>query len=146
MTTAQSSIAAAGRLTVGLIFAFTGIGKIVAPAATQAYIASVGLPAPVLAYLVAILVEVGGGVLLVLGYRTRAVAAILAAFTLATAVSFHANFADQNQMIHFLKNLMIAGGLAQLVAFGAGALSLDALIERGRSSVGSLTTARVAAR
>ena len=52
-------------------------------------------------------------------------AAALALFSLATAVSFHSDFADQNQMIHFLKNVMMAGGLLQIVAFGAGALSID---------------------
>ena len=57
----------------------------------------------------------------------------LAAFALATAVSFHNNFADQNQMIHFLKNVMMAGGLLQIVAFGAGALSVD-----NRRSTGDL--------
>jgi putative oxidoreductase len=50
---------------------------------------------------------------------------VLALFALATAVSFHSNFADQNQMIHFLKNVMMAGGLLQIVAFGAGAVSMD---------------------
>jgi putative oxidoreductase len=50
---------------------------------------------------------------------------VLTVFALATALSFHSNFADQNQMIHFLKNVMMAGGLLQIVAFGAGALSLD---------------------
>lgn len=66
----------------------------------------------------------GGGVLIA-GYRMRFVAIALAVFSLATGVSFHNDFADQNQMIHFLKNLMIAGGLLQIAAFGAGALSLD---------------------
>jgi putative oxidoreductase len=65
------------------------------------------------------------GLLLVAGFQARIVAAALALFTLATAVSFHSNFADQNQMIHFLKNVMMAGGLLQIVAFGAGALSID---------------------
>ena len=69
--------------------------------------------------------ELGGGVLLIAGYRVRFVAIALAVFSLATAVSFHNDFADQNQMIHFLKNMMIAGGLLQIAAFGAGALSLD---------------------
>ena len=53
------------------------------------------------------------------------VLSIAVVFALATAVSFHSNFADQNQMIHFLKNVMMAGGLLQIVAFGAGALSVD---------------------
>ena len=51
---------------------------------------------------------------------------VIAIFTLATALFFHNNFADQNQMIHFLKNVAIVGGLLQVAAFGAGALSLDA--------------------
>jgi putative oxidoreductase len=92
---------------------------------TQGYIASVGLPLPILSYLIAITVEVCGGVLLIVGYRTRIVASILAIFTLATALSFHTAFGDQNQMVHFLKNICIAGGLLQVVAFGAGSLSID---------------------
>jgi putative oxidoreductase len=83
------------------------------------------LPVPPLAFAFAVAVELGGGLLLVAGYRTRFVAGALAIFALATAISFHSNFADQNQMIHFLKNVMMAGGLLQIVAFGAGALSVD---------------------
>jgi putative oxidoreductase len=77
------------------------------------------------AWLVAVLTEGGGGLLLLLGFRVRLVALILAAFVVATAVFFHRDFADQNQMIHFLKNLIIVGGLLQIVHFGAGAVSLD---------------------
>ena len=66
-----------------------------------------------------------GGLLLVVGYRVRPAALALAAFSLATTVSFHSNFADQNQMIHFLKNVMMAGGLLQIAAFGAGAISIE---------------------
>jgi putative oxidoreductase len=84
-----------------------------------------GLPFPPLAYAAAVAVELGGGVLLILGYRVRLAALALAVFSLATAVSFHANFADQNQMINFLKNVMIAGGLLQIAAFGAGAISIE---------------------
>jgi putative oxidoreductase len=60
---------------------------------------------------------------------------VLALFSLATAVSFHSNFADQNQMIHFLKNVMMAGGLLQIVAFGAGALSIDNRSAKGGAEV-----------
>jgi putative oxidoreductase len=88
-------------------------------------ISAVGLPFPQLAFAVAVATELGGGLLLIGGYRTRYVATALALFSLATAMSFHNNFADQNQMIHFLKNVMIAGGLLQIVAFGGGALSID---------------------
>src|SRR5258708_38460434 len=82
--------------------------------------AAVVLRPPPLAYGVAVAVELGGGLLLVAGYQARLVAIALALFSIAAAVSFHSNFADQNQMIHFLKNVMMAGGLLQIAAFGAG--------------------------
>ena len=115
----------AGRVLIGLPFAMSGLGKLSAYGATTQMIAAVGLPVPPLAFVVAVAVELGGGLLLIAGWRTRLVASALALFAIATALSFHSNFADQNQMIHFLKNVMLAGGLLQIVAFGAGALSLD---------------------
>jgi putative oxidoreductase len=120
------TLAAAGRILIAVLFLLSGLGKIAAPAMTQAYIASAGLPAPLLGYLIAIIVEVGGGLLLVVGYHTRIVALIMAAFTLVAALVFHHDFTDQNQMIHFLKNIAVAGGLLQVAAFGAGSWSLDA--------------------
>lgn len=131
-----------GRLLIGLPFAMSGFGKLAAFGATTAYIASAGLPAPPLAYAIAVLVELGGGLLLIAGYQVRSVALAMAAFTLAAAVSFHNNFADQNQMIHFLKNVMMAGGLLQIVAFGAGAISLDARLSRGGAAVAQAAHAR----
>ena len=119
-------LAIAGRVLIAALFLLSGLGKIAAPAVTQGYIASAGLPAPLLGYLIAIIIEVGGGLLLMIGYQARGVALILAAFALATALVFHHDFVDQNQMIHFLKNIAIAGGLLQVAAFGAGSLSLDA--------------------
>jgi len=121
----SSYIAAAGRLLMALIFLISGAGKIATPAATLNYIASAGLPLPALGYLIALAVELGGGMLLVVGFQTRAAAIVMTIFTIATAFSFHHDFADQNQMIHFLKNLAMAGGLLQIVAFGAGAFSID---------------------
>ena len=118
-------LAFVGRLLIGLPFAMSGLGKLAAYGPTTAMIAAVGLPVPPLAYAVAVVIELGGGLLLVAGYQNRLVAIALAVFAIATAVSFHSNFADQNQMIHFLKNVMMAGGLLQIVAFGAGALSVD---------------------
>ena len=115
----------AGRLMIGLPFAMSGLGKLAAYGATTGMISAAGLPLPPLAFAVAVAVELGGGLLLIAGYQARAVAFALAIFSLATAISFHSNFADQNQMIHFLKNVMMAGGLLQIVAFGAGALSVD---------------------
>jgi putative oxidoreductase len=114
-----------GRAIIGAIFLMSGLGKLATYGATTAMIAAVGLPVPPAAWLVAVLVEAGGGLLLLLGYRVRPVALILAAFVVATAAFFHHNFADQNQMIHFLKNFIIVGGLLQIVHFGAGAVSLD---------------------
>src|SRR6266403_509096 len=120
-----SYLSFAGRLLIGLPFAMGGLSKLAAYGPTTAMIAAVGLPVPPLAFAVAVAVELGGGLLLIAGYQTRVVAIALALFSVATAVSFHSNFADQNQMIHFLKNVMMAGGLLQIAAFGAGALSLD---------------------
>ncbi len=128
MNAAMSSYSAAfGRLLIAVIFLLSGVGKIFDPAGTLGYIDSVGLPAPWAAYVVAIAVEVGGGLLLVLGYQTRVVAGALAVFTIVTALAFHSALSDQDQLIHFLKNLAIAGGLLQVVALGAGAFSIDAL-------------------
>jgi putative oxidoreductase len=117
----------AGRLLIGLPFAMSGLGKLTAAGPTRQMITAAGLPFPLLALAVAIVVELGGGLALIAGFRTRFVAAALAVFSIAAALSFHTNFADQNQMIHFLKNVMITGGLLQIVAFGAGALSVDNL-------------------
>jgi putative oxidoreductase len=114
-----------GRLMIGLPFVMSGLSKLGAYSATTGMIAAVGLPFPPLAFAVAVAIEVGGSLLLIAGYRARYVAAALALFSLATAMSFHANFADQNQMIHFLRNVMMAGGLLQIAAFGAGAFSID---------------------
>jgi putative oxidoreductase len=126
MNTKLRYLPAVGRLALALLFLVSGLGKLAAPAATQGYIASVGLPMPLVGYLLAVAVELGGGTLLVLGYRTRAVAAIMTVFTLVTAFAFHHAFGDQNQLIHFLKNVSIGGGLLQIVAFGGGEISLDA--------------------
>ena len=124
-------VATFGRLLLAAIFLISGLGKVTAAAGTIGYIAQAGLPAPTLAYAVALIVELGGGALLVLGYRTRLVAAALALFSLVTAFAFHASFGDQNQTIHFLKNIAIAGGLLQVVAFGAGSFSVDGKGGRG---------------
>jgi putative oxidoreductase len=119
-----------GRVLIALIFLLSGLGKIAAPSGTQAYIASAGLPLPLVAYVIALVVEIGAGVLLIVGYQTRIVALVLAVFTIAAAVGFHHSLADQNQMIHFLKNLAITGGLFQVMAFGAGNFSFDARSSR----------------
>jgi putative oxidoreductase len=127
-----------GRLLIAVIFLMSGFGKIANPQMTQGYIASAGLPFPLLAYLIAVGVEVGGGALLVVGFQTRIVGIVLAIFTVAAGLSFHHNFADQNQMVHFLKNIAITGGLLQVVAFGAGRFSLDARLANSSGSSSSM--------
>jgi putative oxidoreductase len=132
----------AGRLLIGLPFAMSGLGKLAAYGPTTAMIAAAGLPVPPLAYLVAVALELGGGLLLIAGYQVRPVAVALAVFSVAAGVAFHSNFADQNQMIHFLKNVMMAGGLLQIAAFGAGAFSLDNRLSRGHAAVANAAAAR----
>lgn len=119
-----------GRLLLALLFLGSGLSKIFMPAAAHAEIAQAHLPLPTLAYFVAVVVEVGGGVLLLLGYRVKLAAWALSAFTLAAAVFFHANMADPDQMAHFMKNLAIIGGLLTVASFGPGALSLDRRLGR----------------
>ncbi|SMG50012.1 DoxX family protein [Paraburkholderia susongensis] len=121
-----------GRIMIGAPFVLSGLGKLGAHAATVGYIAAMGLPVPPLAYIGAVAVELGGGLLLLSGYRARYVSLAMAVFCLVTAAFFHHNFADQNQMIHFMKNVMMAGGLLQITYFGAGAFSLDSRASRAR--------------
>jgi putative oxidoreductase len=115
-----------GRFLMAVMFLMSGFGKVVAPRATMAWIAAVGLPMPAVGYAIAIVIELGGGLLLILGLQTRILGAFLSLFAVATALIFHRNVADPNQLFHFLKNIAIMGGLFQLIAFGAGNFSLDA--------------------
>lgn len=121
----SSLVPAVGRVLLSSLFLVSGFGKLGAPAATKAYIAYAGLPLPDVAYLTAVFVEVGLGLALLVGFRARLVAALMAAFTLVTAFAFHAHFADANQMMNFLKNFAIAGGLLQIAFYGAGGFALD---------------------
>jgi putative oxidoreductase len=133
--------ATAGRVLLAAIFLLSGFSKLAAPAGTIGYIASAGLPFPEAAYAAAVFVEVGVAVALIVGYQTRAAAAVIAVFSLATAFGFHFNLADQNQFIHFFKNVAIAGGLLQVVAYGGGALSVDARLSRKNRQAGRYAAA-----
>ncbi|WP_428484760.1 DoxX family protein [Rhodopila sp.] len=113
-----------GRFLMSAIFIQAGIGKAMAPAATMAYFAKDGLPIVGAAYALSLAVEIGGGVLLLIGYRVRLVALVLAAWCVATAMVAHYHPESREQMINFMKNLCMAGGFLQIVAFGAGRLSL----------------------
>ena len=119
-----------GRILIALIFVMSGAGKIPGFEGTVGYIASKGLPYPALAAIAAIVVELGGGIALILGWKARWAAAAMLLFTVSAAVIFH-NFwgvpADQaqNQMIHFMKNISMAGGLLMVIVNGSGAYSMD---------------------
>jgi putative oxidoreductase len=113
----------AGRALLAALFLIAGIGKIGGYAATATYMASVGVPGALLPMVIA--TEVLGAAAIIVGWKTRLVAFLLAGFALLTAVIFHSNFANQVEMVMFLKNVSIAGGFLLLVANGAGPLSLD---------------------
>jgi putative oxidoreductase len=113
----------AGRVLLAVLFLVAGLGKLGAYAGTAAYMSSAGVPGAVLP--IVITIEVVGGLAIILGWKTRVTALILAAFSLLTAVIFHRNFGDQIQATMFLKNLSIAGGFLLLVANGPGPVSLD---------------------
>jgi putative oxidoreductase len=111
------------RLLMAQIFIIAGIGKITGYAGTQAYMSAMGVPGALLPLV--ILLEIGCGLALVVGWKTKWVAYILAAFTIVAALIFHHNFADAMQKINFMKNLAIAGGFLLLAINGAGSISLD---------------------
>jgi len=124
----------AGRILMAQIFLLAGISKISAYEGTQGYMESVGVPGMLLPLVIAL--EIGGGLALIIGWKARWAAAALAGFSIVSALIFHNNFADQMQMIMFMKNFAIAGGLMFLVAHGAGAFSFDnASQTSGRDSI-----------
>jgi putative oxidoreductase len=119
-----------GRILLALIFIISGFGKIMGFDATLGYIRSAGLPFAQLSAIAAIVVELGGGILLVVGWKARWAAAALFLFVLVAAFYFHAFWAsppDQvmMQQIQFLKNLGIMGGMLYIMAYGSGPYSVD---------------------
>ncbi|MFK0692043.1 DoxX family protein [Mesorhizobium sp. IMUNJ 23033] len=115
-----------GRALLAAIFLLSGFGKLTAIAGTAGYFGSLGLPLPTVTAIVVGLIELLGGLAILVGFQTRIVAWVLAVFTVATGLVAHMNWADQMQMISFLKNLAIAGGFIALASSGAGAYSVDA--------------------
>jgi putative oxidoreductase len=126
MTNVNNAAATGGRLLMSVIFLLSGLEKLIGFGGTVAYMASQGLPLPMLAAIVAVVVECVGGLLVLIGYQTRTTTLVLAAWSVATALLAHTHFSDPNQMINFLKNLAMAGGFLQLFAFGGRAWSVDA--------------------
>lgn len=127
----HSSIPLIARILMAAIFLWSGIGKILAFAATQQYMAAAGMPFTGLFLVAAIVLELFGGLSLLLGYKTRWGALALIVFVVAATLIFHTNFSERMQQIQFMKNLFIVGGLLMVYHFGAGEFSLD---RRTRSS------------
>ena len=130
-TQLQNTTVLVGRILLGLLFVLSGFSKIAGFDGTVGYIASKGLPMPTMVAALTVLVELGGGLALVVGFYTRQAALILAVFTLLAGFIFH-NFwaadaaSKMMQQINFMKNLSISGGMLILAAFGPGSLGLDA--------------------
>ncbi|MEG3061191.1 MAG: DoxX family protein [Comamonas sp.] len=130
-TSLQNPLALLGRILLALLFIPAGVGKLTGFAGTVAYTASAGVPVPQVAVALALLVEIVGGLALLLGWQTRWAALALALFTLGASFFFHkfwalpAEQAGMQQLL-FYKNIAVAGGLFAFAAFGAGAMSVDA--------------------
>ena len=118
----------AGRVLLAHIFLLAGINKITGYSGTQGYMEAMGVPGMLLPLV--ILLEIGGALALIAGWQTRLAAYALALFSIVSALIFHSDLGDQMQMILFMKNWAMAGGLLVLAANGAGAYSLD---NRGQS-------------
>lgn len=127
MTATENATLLLGRLLLSAIFISGGWGKLVGAAATQAYFAKTGLPLPEVAWVIAVVVELIGGLAILLGLFTRFAGIVLAIWCVATALVAHTNFADRAQEINFFKNMAMTGGFLYVAMFGAGAWSLDGL-------------------
>ena len=115
-----------GRILAAFIFLMAGINKIGNPSGTQAYMATFGMPLTGLFLAGAIAIEILGSLSLIAGYYTKLGAWALIIFMIPTTLIFHTNFSDQNQFIHFMKNVSMTGGLLYIATYGAGAWSMDA--------------------
>jgi putative oxidoreductase len=126
----SDGLALLGRVLLSVLFIVSGWGKVVGFADTAGYIGSVGLPLPQVLTALAIAVELGGGLLLLIGWKARWIAWGMAAFTVVITPIFH-NFWDapaaeaMNQQVNFLKNVAIIGGLLMVAALGPGRFSVD---------------------
>jgi putative oxidoreductase len=114
-----------GRLLMSSIFIYEGIALLRYPGGFTKYFASVHVPAPEAAVWIAIVIQLAGGLAILLGFKARWAAAVLALFCLGTAFGVHLPAGDTANMIHFYKNLVMAGGFLYVVAYGAGRFSMD---------------------
>jgi putative oxidoreductase len=121
----MQALALLGRVLMSAIFLRSGYGKLMAPAATMGMFTHYHLPLVTAAWALAVVVELLGGALVLIGWKTRLVAPVMAAWCIATAVVAHYHPDDTTQMINFMKNLCMAGGFLQLAVYGAGRFSVD---------------------
>jgi putative oxidoreductase len=119
----QDLAAPLGRILLALMFVVAGLDKISGYSGMQGYMESMGVPGAALPLV--IVLEVLGGLALMLGWHTRLSAFLLGGFTILATLLFHSNIGDQTQMLFFMKNLSIVGGLLLVVSLGAGPYSID---------------------
>ncbi len=122
----QKFIPLFGRILLSTIFLMSGLGKITDFANTQQFMAAYGMPMTAFFIVCAIILEVGGGLSVLLGYKARWGALALVIFLIPATLIFHTKFSDQVQMIMFMKNMAILGGLLLVASFGSGPVSVDA--------------------
>lgn len=123
MDNLQALSAPIGRLFLSMIFIFSGFTKITGYAATQGYMEAMGVPGMLLPLVIA--VELLGGIAILLGFKARLVAILMAGFSVVSALLFHQFWIDESQMNPFMKNIAMAGGFLMIFAHGAGAYSID---------------------
>ena len=116
-------VAPAGRVLIAFMFVMSGLNKMNNYSNTVGWMEAMGVPGNLLPLV--IVLEVLGGAAIMIGWQTRIAAILFAAFSVMSAAIFHADFSDQNQMIHFMKNVSIAGGFLFLIVHGAGTYALD---------------------
>jgi putative oxidoreductase len=122
----DSVIVLIGRVLLSIIFVMSGFGKLTDISGTAAYLAMYHLPAAGVAAVIAGLIELLGGLAILIGFQTRIAAWVLAIFSVATALIAHTNWADMMQLVNLQKNLAMAGGFLLLAVHGPGTLSVDA--------------------
>lgn len=119
-----------GRVLIAVIFLMSCIGKIKDPVGTKAYMAANGMIAVDIFYIGAVVFLLAGAISLILGLFPRYGALLLIIFLIPTTLIFHTNFAEKIQIIQFMKNLAILGGLINVLTFGAGKISIDSFIKK----------------
>ena len=116
-------VAPAGRVLIAFMFVMSGLNKMNNYSNTAGWMEAMGVPGNLLPLVIAL--EVLGGAAIMIGWQTRIAAILFAAFSVMSAAIFHADFSGQNHMIHFMKNVSIAGGFLFLIVHGAGTYSMD---------------------